>query len=209
MGNHDMDLRRTSHLNRFPLFERASQEANWHTAEKLEANFFARRMGNCLVFFLGDHADPEGSWFTTHGGVSGRAPQSYPHSPESYTQLSRAKGEYPGLVIVCSHYALPGGQKPSSLMAQMLPLPANVCLCLHGHAHIGDLVWNKANPWQRHNPVPGHQLNQINISALETTRSPGSHSAFLEIGLGGPIRLRIRCHVERKWVETFQLGGGA
>ncbi len=114
--------------------------------------------------------------------------------------------EFDGPVAIASHYALPGGQKPSGLMARLLPLPENVKLMLHGHAHIGDLVWNKDNPWQRDNPVEGHALRQFNISALETLRSPGSHSAVLGLSPSGLFSLRIRCHQERAWLDSFPLG---
>jgi hypothetical protein len=172
--------------------------------DHLDDFFFVRRMGNCLIVFMGDHADPNGSWFTSHGGVSGESPESYPHHAASYTRLSRAMEDFEGPVIIASHYALPGGQKPSPLMARLFPLPENVTLFLHGHAHIGDLVWNKDNPWQRDNPITGHGLRQFNISALESTRSPGSHSAILELGPSGPASLRIRSHQDRKWTETWQ-----
>ncbi len=49
--------------------------------------------------------------------------------------------------MIASHYAFPGGQKPSALQAQLLPLPANVRALLRGHPHIGDLKWNKDDPW--------------------------------------------------------------
>jgi hypothetical protein len=80
-----------------------------------------------------------------------------------------------------------------------------VRLHLHGHAHIGDLVWNKENPWQRENPITGDARKQFNISALETARTPGSHSALLELYSDGAIKLRIRCHLEKKWVEEFRI----
>lgn len=206
LGNHDVDLKRMTGTDRHPLWERALKEPGWHTMERLDAFFFVRRIGGCAAVFMGDHAAPDGSWFTTHGGVSGKAPERYPHDEASYAKLSRAMAEFDGPVVIASHYALPGGQKPSGLMARLLPLPDNVKLVMHGHAHIGDLVWNKDNPWQRDNPVTGQPLRQFNVSALESVRSPGSHSAVLEIAPGGPSRLRIRCHQERKWVDTFSLG---
>ncbi|MET0263598.1 MAG: metallophosphoesterase [Rariglobus sp.] len=209
LGNHDVDLKRVSDVDRHPLWERARAEPNWHVAERLDDFFFARRIGNCLAVFMGDHAHSGGEWFTTHGGVSGRARERYPHDEASYARLSQALADFGGPVILASHYALPGGQKPSALMTRLLPLPANVKLFMHGHAHIGDLVWNKDNPWQRNNPVEGQPMRQFNVSALETVRSPGSHSAVVEIGADGPESLRIRCHQRREWLETFPLAGEA
>jgi hypothetical protein len=206
LGNHDVDLKRTCDVDRHPLWERARTEPGWHTMASLEEFYFARRVGPCLVVFMGDHADPGGVWFTTHGGVAGKIPERYPHDRTAYAGLSQAMADFAGPVILASHYALPGGQKPSALLERLLPLPANVQLVMHGHAHIGDLVWNKANPWQRDNPVTGQSLRQFNVSALETVRSPGSHSAVLEIGPAGPAGLRIRCHQQHAWLETFPLG---
>lgn len=205
LGNHDVDLKRAADIDWHPLWERARREPNWHTSDRLDAFFFARRVGDCLVVFMGDHAHPGGDWFTTHGGVEGRARERYPYSPEDYARLSRAMAGFDGPVVIASHYALPGGQKPSRLLGGLLPLPSNVKLVMHGHAHIGDLVWNKDNPWQRDNPVSGQPLRQFNISALESVRSPGSHSAILEIASGGPTSLRIRCHQKREWLDTFSL----
>lgn len=206
LGNHDMDLKRVSGVDRYPLWTQALADANWQTMERIDAFYFARRFGATLVVFMGDHADPHGEWFTTHGGVSGKSPGAYPHDEATYTRVSRALADYAGPVVIAAHYAFPGGQKPAPLMARLLPLPANVKLSLHGHAHIGDLVWNKDNPWERNNPVIGQALRQINVSALETVRSPGSHSAILELGAGGPTALSIRCHQEKAWRESYSFG---
>jgi hypothetical protein len=111
--------------------------------------------------------------------------------------------DHGGPVIIASHYALPGGQRPNARLAELLPLPPNVSLFLHGHAHIGDTVFNAENPWQRANPISGETRLQYNISALESWRSPGSHSAILDLVDGVPERLRIRCHEKQEWVEEF------
>jgi hypothetical protein len=203
LGNHDLDVRRKTGVCHLPLWEAARKEPGWHVQERLEDFYFLRRFGKCLVVFLGDHADPGGGWWTTHGGV--RDGQAYPYGPDHYAGLSRRLGMWDGPVIVASHYAFPGGQKPSPLQAHMLPLPPNVRVTLHGHAHIGDLVWNKDDPWERVHGVDGQNLRQFNISALEPDRSPGSHSALLEIEPSGAMTLRIRCHEKREWVDRFEI----
>jgi hypothetical protein len=203
LGNHDMDLRHKTGVPRFPLWEAARTTPGWHVQEHLEDFYFLRRFGRCLAVFLGDHADSGGGWWTTHGGV--RDGEKYPHPPEAYAALSRRLATWDGPVIVASHYAFPGGQKPSPLQAQMLPLPANVRAVLHGHAHIGDLIWNKDDPWERLHDVTGQPLRQYNISALEPDRSPGSHSALLEISSSGAMTLRIRCHEKRRWEDHFKI----
>lgn len=203
LGNHDMDLRSQTGAARFPLWEAARSNPDWHVQERLEDFYFLRRVGRCLVVFLGDHADPSGGWWTTHGGV--RDGEKYPHPPQAYAALSRRLAEWDGPVIVASHYAFPGGQKPSPLLAQLLPLPGNVRAILHGHAHIGDLTWNKDDPWERLHDVTGQPLRQYNVSALEPDRSPGSHSALLEISPSDAMTLRIRCHETRRWEDQFEI----
>jgi calcineurin-like phosphoesterase family protein len=203
LGNHEMDLSSALDTNIFPLYERGKLEG-WQVQGDLGEYFFSRVFGETLVVFLGDHAEAERQWWTTHGHVREARAASYPYSEKQYRNLARLMGEYEGPVIIAAHYALPGGQKPSGLLAQLRPLPPNVKLVLHGHAHIGDLVWNKADCWERLHPVEGQPgLRQINVSALEIERSPGSHSAWLRLDENGPAELRIRCHQARQWLETY------
>lgn len=200
MGNHEMDLTAAG-IRRFPLHELAQKEEDWHVAA-LDEFYFCAEWCGFLVVFMGDHAAHDGTWRAAHSHVKG---EGYPHSPESYEKLRRLIQNYDGPVIIASHYALPGGQRPGVLMERLLPLPPNVRLHLHGHAHIGDLVWNKENPWQRENPIAGDTRTQYNISALETARTPGSHSAVLELYTNGEVILRIRCHLDKKWLEEFHV----
>lgn len=206
MGNHEMDLRRAEpFLNRYPLYEAARQRDDWHTMDQLSDFYFVRECFGTLVVFMGDHADSDGRWWTSHGAIKDDT-DAYPHTPSAYAALRDTLAAWRGPVVTVSHYAYPGGQRPSALMGRLLPLPANVRLHLYGHAHIGDLVHNKERPWQRDNPIDGQtRPRQFNISALETIRSPGSHSAVLDFGPEGPTTLRIRCHLQRRWVETFDL----
>ncbi len=203
MGNHEMDLKRLDNRNRFLLREQAASDPLWHMAP-LESPYLLRKHGETLIVLMGDHAAEDGSWWTSHGLVHGEHGR-YPHLPETYRELRRIIDTHAGQVIIASHYAFPGGQRPSRLMGHLLPLPPNVALHLHGHAHIGDLVHNKEYPWRRENPIDGETIHQYNISALESVRSPGSHSALLEFGACGPITLRIRCHAKRQWLEEFSV----
>jgi calcineurin-like phosphoesterase family protein len=200
LGNHEMDLT-ASGVRRFPLHDLVTDDADWRVAA-LDEFYFCAEFGGFLVVFMGDHAAREGGWWTAHGYANG---DDYPHSSERYDALRQKMRDHNGPVVIASHYALPGGQRSAPLMERLLPLPENVRLHLHGHAHIGDLVWNKENPWQRANPVTGHKLKQFNISALESVRTPGSHSALLELYPDGAIALRIRCHLEKQWVEEFRI----
>ena len=202
MGNHEMDARRKG-IYRFPMYERAREQPGWTTMASLSDFYFSREFCGHRIYFFGDHAGPEGGWWTSHGKVEDDPGGEYPHRPERYRQL-RAEIEASELpVLTASHYAHPGGQRPSRLQAALLPLPATVRGHFYGHAHIGDLVHNAERPWDRELPVDRSSVRQYNISALETERSPGRHSAILEFGSGGRLTLRIRCHLDRRWVGRF------
>jgi calcineurin-like phosphoesterase family protein len=203
MGNHELDAFRKVGVRCFPLHRLVREEPGWHAAP-LEAFHFTERLGKALIVFLGDHLAEDGDWWSLAGSIQGRAGQ-YPHTAESYRKLRQMMEDHDGPVIIASHYALPGGQRPSPLLASLLPLPRNVSLFLHGHAHIGDTIFNAENPWQRANPISGETRLQYNISALESVRTPGSHSAILDLVNGVPERLRIRCHEKQEWVEEFPL----
>lgn len=203
LGNHELDLK-NSGCNRYPLHERAVAHPRWHTIDTIEDFYFARSFFGTPVVFMGDHAAADGRWWVQHGKLQGEV-EAYPHTPEAYAALHRMIADHPGPVITAGHQSYPGGQRPSPQMGQLLPLPENLRLHVYGHAHIGDHVHNKERPYQRDNPIDGQALRQFNISALETRRTEGSHSAILEFGPEGPTTLRIRCHLERRWTETFDI----
>lgn len=198
LGNHELDLV-ASGIPCVPLHDLALKEPNWHVARR-EDFYFCAEFGMFLAVFFNDHLAPDGTWWHFHGSHHGKG---YPYTKKHYDQLRRRISKHHGPVILASHYAFPGGQRPSKQLAQFLPLPPNARAHLYGHAHIGDLVWNKENPWQRKNPIIGDARPQINISALESKRSPGSHSALLELYSNGAIVVKIRCHLERRWLERF------
>lgn len=201
MGNHEMDHLRGEGRVLFPLHAQARANPRWHAAA-VDEFYFTENFGGTLVVFMGDHAAKDGSWLVSHGGPSDAG--VYPHTAGAYAALRKKIIEHGGPVVTASHYALDGGgQRPSELLDALLPLPANVTLHVHGHAHIGDTIWNKGNPWRRNNPIRDSAVRQINISAMEEERSPGSHSAVLTLGPQGPERLRIRCSGEKRWVEDY------
>lgn len=199
MGNHEMDLRGSKNILRYPLHDLAMDNSDWHMAA-LDEPYFCAEFNGFLAVLMSDHAAFDGSWWTSHGYING---ERYPHTPDSYEKLRCLIRDYNGPVVIASHYAFPGGQRPSALMELLQPLPENVRLHLYGHAHIGDLVWNKERPWQRENPITDEKIKQFNISALESKRSPGSHSALMELHADGSVKLRIRCHLEKKWLDVF------
>ncbi|TVR61993.1 MAG: hypothetical protein EA426_02290 [Spirochaetaceae bacterium] len=206
LGNHEMDVREKSGRNVFPIFNHTAGRPGWHTQAELDDFFFERMCFGTRVCFMGDHADrrPDGTWFVQHHRVAG---EGYPHDDSSWNRLRDEIAGAVEPVLTVSHYAYPGGQRPGELIARLLPLPATVITHLHGHAHIGDMVWNREHPYRRENPIDGTTVKQYNISALEDVRSAGSHTAFLRFENGVPVEIRTRCHIERRWVESFSIGG--
>jgi hypothetical protein len=203
MGNHEMDLRDHGH-HRWPLYELAAGRPLWHAQAHLGEPWFERRCCGQRVLFLGDHAapGPDGTWYVQHHHIKGTG---YPYTEADWAALRQRVEDSPEPVLTVSHYALPGGPRPGHLLARLLPLPATVLTHLHGHAHIGDLVWNRDRPWQRECTITGCRTLQYNISALETARSPGSHSALLRFTNGRLRTILIRCHQTHVWTESFTL----
>lgn len=204
MGNHETDLFRRSGARRFPLFELVQNRDNWYTMASLSDFYFTRDVLDHRVFFLGDHVAEDGSWISVVGRISGKA-DHYPHFPGGFEKLRDQIDASPLPVIIASHYAFEGGQRPNKKQSALLPLPENVRAHFHGHAHIGDLVWNLQNPWKRKNPIARSAISQFNVSALETARTPGSHSAVLFFEADGSIHVKFRCHMEKKWIEQHDI----
>jgi calcineurin-like phosphoesterase family protein len=202
MGNHEMDLA-LSGCWRFPLYERVKSRPLWHVNEQLSDMGFVRDCFGMRIFFSGDHADPDGKWMVIHDWPTPVEP--YPNLPEGWQRFREAIVSSPKPVLTVSHYAYPGGQRPGDLRRRLLPLPETIRAHFHGHAHIGDLVWNKEFPYRRENPIEGSHIHQYNISALENLRSEGSHSAFLHFRDGVLRTIRVRCHENKTWVFEKEL----
>lgn len=205
MGNHEKDYCRLRGKGRFPLHEQVRDRVGWATTGSPSDFYFSEPWCGYQVFFFNDQADPEGKWIATHHKRPEQWPKGYPNKQELWQAVRQEMATSPLPVITVSHYAFPGGQRPSSVLEQLLPLPDTVRCHLYGHAHIGDLVWNKACPWERQHHVDGQDIPQFNVSALESLRSPGSHSAILEFGPAGALQLRIRCHLQRRWVACYDI----
>ncbi len=203
IGNHEMDLLRSG-TNRHILPELVRGRPLWHLPARLEDFSLVRRCFGMRVFFLGDHADPAGSWWTSHHRIEAGA-GAYPHTPAAWEALRLEIAASPEPVLTASHYAFPGGQRPGELLGRLLPLPATVQAHLYGHAHIGDLKFNPETPFLRDHPILGSTVRQYNISALECRRSPGSHSALLDFHAGNLRGIRIRDHEAGVWNESFEI----
>jgi hypothetical protein len=162
-------------------------------------------LGEYALVFLSDHGGMDEGWFTTHGKIHGNK-ESYPYTPADYTELSRKIKDCGKPVIIAGHYAFAGGNRPSELMNQMLPLPDNVRLHVHGHAHIGDSKWAGADCYRKIGFTENQPLPQINVSSLENNRGDRVRSVILEIYDDGSMGIYFRDHDRGEWAELYLLG---
>ncbi|MGI6082435.1 MAG: metallophosphoesterase [Limnochordia bacterium] len=206
MGNHEKDYCGRRGEGRFPLHELVRDRPGWITTRSPSDFYFTEDWCGHQVFFFSDQGDPEGKWIAAHHKPDREWPEGYPVERRLWESVRQQMASSTQPVITVCHYAFPGGQRASSVLAHLLPLPDTVRCHLYGHAHIGDFVWNRACPWERRHHVAGQDIRQYNVSALESTRSPGSHSAFLEFKPAGALQLRIRCHLRRRWVACYDIG---
>jgi len=216
LGNHDFDYLRhaVAASGRGTAFDCAAvfREAvgrvpGWRTTDAIDSFYFFDRIGEFVVCFLSDHADPLGRWYSTHGVVHGQA-ELYPHSVEDYVAVrERIAAAAPRPVLVCSHYAFAGGNRPSELHKRMLPLPPNVRLHLYGHAHIGDAVWAGKDLYRKIAGVDDHPIVQCDVASLEDGRGSAIRSMVLEIYDDRSLGLFVRNHSARRWEEHLLLDG--
>lgn len=178
----------------------------WRTTDSVESFYFLDRIGDFALLFLSDHADPQGRWIATHGKVHGDA-ALYPHSAQDYQRLRDQIAAISGPVITCSHYPFAGGNRPSPLLDQMLPLPPNVRLHLYGHAHIGDAAWAGKDLYRKIAAVDNHPIVQCDVASLEDGRGSAIRSAVLEIYHDQSLGLYFRNHSTKQWEESLLLDG--
>ena len=200
LGNHEMDLLRVG-KPRWPLYELAVAHPQWRTLAHIDDLYFSLEFFGCRVYFLSDHSAPDLHWWTTHGQIMGDV-AAYPYGEGEYRKLAAEVAQLAQPAILVSHYAFPGGQRPSDLLGRLRPLPSNVLFHLYGHAHIGDLRLNREYPYRRDFLIAGESIWQYNISALEDRRSAGSHSAFLNSPITGPSATYSLPKL-RQWLEVF------
>ena len=209
LGNHDFDHLRDDHFQsgRHAIFRDAVVKTpGWKTTAAIDECYYFDKVGPFTVLFLSDHADPAGRWYTTHGEVRGD-PAGYPHAPAEYRALRDQIAKIEGPVITCSHYAFAGGNRPSALMDQMLPLPGNIRLHLYAHAHIGDAAWAGKDLYRKIACVDDHPIVQADIASLEDGRGSAIRSAVLEIYEDDSLGLYFRNHSTRRWEDLLVLDG--
>jgi len=213
MGNHDLDLFRNRLENQvpvqperdFPFLQTLRSVPGWRTTDALEQFYFVEDLGDFAVVFFSDHACSQGSWWTTHGALRGDT-EAYPHTGEAYREVREQIAAMGKPVITAAHYALAGGARPSELLNQLLPLPDNVRLHIHGHSHIGDRVWGGKDCFRKVACVDFQSIPQVNISSLENDRGSAVRSAFLEIYEDFTLGIWFRNHQEKTWEEAYFSG---
>jgi hypothetical protein len=207
IGNHDFDhlMESRGASGRTAIFWDAVRRVPaWRTTDSIESFYFWDRIGHFTLLFLSDHADPRGRWVATHGRVHGDA-SLYPHSRAAYQRLRDEIAAANAPVITCSHYAFPGGNRPSALQEQLFPLPPNLRLHLYGHAHIGDAMWAKKDRFRKIACIDDHPIVQVDVASLENDRGSATRSAILEIYKDLSLGVLFRNHSARKWEEALFL----
>jgi len=208
LGNHDFDYTRKhspTSAPAVPFYERVRQTISWRTISHVEEFYFLDELAGHQIVFFSDHADPSGRWVSTHGQVHGEA-ALYAHDRERYRSLSEQIAASGKPCIIAAHYAFAGGNRPSALMDQMLPLPANVRLHVYGHAHIGDSQWAGKDCFRKIACIDGQPIPQVDIASLENYRGSGTRSAFLEFYNDGSLGVLFRNHDLRQWTDIFLTG---
>lgn len=215
MGNHDLDC--TTKLEAgsapvLPAWEAFRKVPGWKTTETFEDFYFTETLGEFLVVFLSDHVAPDNRWHATQQEVRGTDPAAYPVPLSAYQSLRDQMAAWPGPVVVAGHYAFPGGARgapPHGLLNRLLPLPDNVRLALHGHAHTGDWPYGKEKTYQRIGWIDWHNVPQINVSSLDRTRGSQTRSVVLDLYTDGSLGVFFRDHEDKMWSDAFFVDGQA
>ena len=209
MGNHDLDLTSNAPAGTppiLPVYDAFRNVPGWRTTDTFTDFYFTETFGDTLVVFLSDHVAPDNRWFATQQGLRGPDPEAYAHAPSAYDQLRDQMTAWQGPVILAGHYAFPGGARgapPDGLLNRLLPLPDNVKLVLHGHAHTGDWPYGKEKTFQRLGWIDWHPVPQANISSLDRTRGSQTRSAVLDLYQDGTLGLYFRDHEDQMWSDAF------
>lgn len=204
LGNHDFEYMRRFSEPVSPFYDLVKATPGWHTTKNLTDLYFTEKLGDFTVFFLSDHAAKDGSWCTGNGRIFGDA-SAYPYTQKDADALRKKIAAVPGPVITASHYAFPGGNRTfdAEIIGKLLPLPANVRLHLHGHAHIGDYKWAKQDAFRRIANVDWHDIPQVDVSSLENIRSRFCRSILLHVYDNNTFGIFFRDHDHHRFTEAY------
>lgn len=208
LGNHDFDcnwIGKPGDPLVMPFYEAIRARPDWHTIPSLDQTHFSVDMGAFALMFLSDHGDPGGTWYTTMGEKR-RSADAYPYGPDHFQAISEEIRALQKPVFTLSHYAFPGGNRPTPLMAQLLPLPENVRMHFYGHAHIGDDVFAGEDCFRKIACVNGQPIVQVDVASLENIRGNSIKSVLLETYADGDFCVLFRNHSAGCWDEAYWAG---
>ena len=208
MGNHEFDFQRWSTpppagRTEIPMRDRVLREPQWHTTASVRDWLLVADFGGVALALFSDHAAEDGSWIAVHGGAhgaSGPVPYPDPDAP------ARARAKIAALgkpVFTMSHYAFPGGNRASDLMALLRPLPPNVVAHFYGHCHIGDFKWGGQDCLRQISGIDGSAVTQFDVASLENRRGNAVRSAILEWYGGASYGVFFRDHTAHRWEKAF------
>ena len=209
LGNHDFDyFRHQSKIvedqpMKIPFMDYMKSFPQWHLPEDISRMSYKVDMGEFVLCFLTDHADPDGSWYTRHGKVHGRDKEAYPYTPDDYRKLMEELKNTGKPVITLSHYAFPGGNREAEIYQQFMPLPENIRVHFYGHAHIGDAAWAAENLYRKIACINDHPIMQFDIASLENGRGNAVRSAIMEWYPDHEIGLFFRNHSLQCWDDLL------
>ena len=205
LGNHEFDYYRTlvgrGEKPRVPFFEAVKGKKNWHLAPSFSDFWFSEEFPEFTMLFFSGHAAADGSWRAEYQYW----PESpdYPYTQEVWTRLKERFAHTGKPVFTFGHCAFPGGNRPSEILARMLPLPVNFRAHFYGHAHIGDAVWAKENLYRQISAVENSPVCQFDIASLDHWRGTTVRSAFFDYYGDGEYGVFFRDHLNRRWEQCF------
>ena len=211
VGNHDFDYFafHQGELKKIciPFVEFMRGQPDWHMPEDISGLYQLVDMGEYALCFFPDHADPAGSWYTTHGEIRGDA-SAYPYTTNDYRHVMEEISALNKPVLTLSHYSFAGGNRAAPLLNRFLPIAGNVRMHFYGHAHIGDEVWAGKDCHRKIAAVDGQPLIQIDVASLENYRGTAVRSVIVEWYDTQEIGVLFRNHSEHCWDDYLVVREG-
>ncbi len=205
LGNHEFDYYREMAAQgktpRVPFYEAVKEKKNWHVAPSFSDFWFSEEYPEFTMLFLSGHAAPDGSWRAEHQFLP--ETPDYPYTRQVWSKLKERFANTGKIVFTFSHCAFPGGNRPSDILAQMMPLPDNFRAHFYGHAHIGDGYWAGENLYRQIAGTENSPVCQFNISSLDHWRGTTVRSAFFDYYGGGAYGVFFRDHLNCRWEQCF------
>lgn len=211
VGNHDFDYfafyQGEMKKMCIPFVEFMRSQPDWHMPEDVSSLYQLVDMGDYALCFFPDHADPAGSWYTTHGEIRGDA-SAYPYTTDDYRHVMEEISALNKPVLTLSHYSFAGGNRAAPLLNRFLPVAGNVRMHFYGHAHIGDEVWAGKDCHRKIAAVDGQPLIQIDVASLENDRGTAVRSVIVEWYDTQEIGVLFRNHSEHCWDDYLVVREG-